>query len=622
MIIEKTFSRVLFCVGLGSFLMGCASGSGLRLKDGSKVALSARIDRTAQLSETRRLIEKGVAALDEGAHAEANACFNQALKLDTTSSPLHFLNGLAYHLQALNGDASLFEMAEQGYQLAVKFDSTHWQARYHLGLLFLDQKKYVPAQEQLAEALLFNDHDRDLLYSMVVASYYARDPVTADGALERLRAVEGDTERALRAFCMVKSALGDEMRASEGMERYSQLFGVTADADHLGSRMADWNKLHGYMGKSTGRAGVPVLKIIPASYDASSNDTGGSSGSAAGEGTGSSDEPVAEEKKMVIVDVVMVRTEENITTRKGINLLNGLAVQFGSNGNPAFSWSENRRQDGADNPWDVSKTITRALNVPAINYSLNIFNTHSDRAEVLARPTLVAMDGEQSTFFSGLDIQAATVGDSEGGYGGGSVQISQKVGVTLEITPTFLDDKSIKLRVHAQRRFLHTPSEDIVFENKIETSETDVSANVLMNFGETLVLSGLSEKETERIRDGVPLLQDLPGVQYLFSRKDSRDFQRSVLILLTPRPPQYVYREADEGQRGSGTAGKRSSLSELQARYSDWFKPYPNWASAFHHMQSNSLYREFRTGDVTLERWANQQSLGDRLRQALDFLYY
>jgi len=63
-------------------------------------------------------------------------------------------------------------------------------------------------------------------------------------------------------------------------------------------------------------------------------------------------------------------------------------------------------------------------------------------------------------------------------------------------------------------------------------------------------------------------------------------------------------------------------LSELQACYSDWFRPYPNWASVFHHMQANKLYREFRTGDVALEKWENQETRKNRLNTALDFLYF
>jgi len=171
----------------------------------------------------------------------------------------------------------------------------------------------------------------------------------------------------------------------------------------------------------------------------------------------------------------------------------------------------------------------------------------------------------------------------------------------------------------------------------VETTKIMVNANVVMEFGETLVLGGLSEKETSVTRDGVPVLQDIPGVQYLFSQKDTNDFQRSVLMLITPREPQYTYRkDAPPGspapaptpgspqaaEAAASGAGAETSMTELRARYGDWFKPYPNLASVFNQLNSSSIYREFRTGDVTLEKWDRQSTTSERIKQALDFLFY
>ena len=39
-------------------------------------------------------------------------------------------------------------------------------------------------------------------------------------------------------------------------------------------------------------------------------------------------------------------------------------------------------------------------------------------------------------------------------------------------------------------------------------------------------------------------------------------------------------------------------------------------------LQSNKFFREFRQGDVTMEKWERMHSTGDRLREALGFLYY
>lgn len=618
----KILLKVSFASLLVVSLMGCAAGITPARKVGEVVSmeLPQLLDEVRAgnhfSSETLQLVDSGLNAFGKANFPLANDHFNQALKLDPANSWLQFLNGLSYHFGALNGDSSLFELSEQGYALAIKFDQTSWIARYHLGLLYLDQKKYTLAQEQFAEALLFNERNPDLLYNMVVASYYAQDPETASGVLSRLNLYEPDSERALRATCMIRSALGDHAGAEASLETYKRLYVEDGNSSSLEGRIEDWRDYHDRIERvSTDSTGLPVQAAVYYPADKSERHLIRQAGI---HNASHEEDGAGEDNKMIIVDVVMVGTEEDISTRKGVNLLNGLSVQFGQadeNGyKPGYSWSASREKSGSD-PYSVSKTITQALTLPAITYSLNIFNSEAARAEILARPTLIALDGEESVFFSGLNVQASAVGSNDGG----SVEINERVGVTLAITPEFLDDKSIKLKVHAQRRFLRTPSADIVYQNKFETTETDVSANVIINYGETLVLSGLSEKETERLRDGVPFLQDVPGLQYFFSQKDTRDFQRSVMILLTPRQPQYVYRE---GKRKESKSGRSPAVNELQARYSDWFKPYPNWASMFHQLQSNSLYREFRTGDVTMERWTGQQSLLDRLRQALGFLYF
>jgi general secretion pathway protein D len=64
------------------------------------------------------------------------------------------------------------------------------------------------------------------------------------------------------------------------------------------------------------------------------------------------------------------------------------------------------------------------------------------------------------------------------------------------------------------------------------------------------------------------------------------------------------------------------SINVLRARYVDWFEPFPNLSSVFNSVNATNLYREFRTGDVTLEKWDRMNSTKYRLQQALDFLHY
>jgi general secretion pathway protein D len=574
---------------------------------------------TREISDLpRRIAAEGIKLLGEGDLDGASVLFNRALKLTPANSNLQLLNALTYHIQGIRDDNSKLDLAEEGYKLAIQFDPTNWIAHYQLGLLFMDRKDFKLAQGRFAEALLYRSDNPELLYNMVCASYYNRDPATAAATLGQLEQLEPDSPRTLRAAVMVKAALGRADEARGYYSRYSDMEDDREDVAGLFGRLQDWEHFHhrhaGDAGASP-RSDGGMLKVA----NTKSNDKEASASKSASPSPAGKSVPGAPD--MVIVDVVIVRSEEETRTRKGVNLLDGLSLQFGGyrasfgdydtdfNNSPA--WSQEFNDSESDRT-----VITSAINIPALHYSLNIFNSTNERNEVLARPTLVAQNGMESKFFSGINIRAAAVG--EGDSKSKPLLIEDDIGVTLKVTPKVIDSEKVQIFISASRTFLRTPSDDVDFQYRIETSKTDVEANVQMNFGETLILSGLSEKETENIRDGVPGLQDVPVVQYLFSKQNTLDFQKSVLILLTPRKPAYIYQDT-----ASLPPERRSEvLNELQARFSDWFKPYPNWASVFHHLQSNILYREFRTGDVTLERWESQKYLKNRLKAIVDFLYF
>jgi len=612
-------------------LAGCSSNSGF-----TNTSTASTSENRVE-SEAITIAKVGAELIQDGDFAGASTQFNKALKLDITNSSLQLLNGLAYHLMALKGDITFFPLAEQGYQLAIQYDTSNWLAYYYSGLLRMDQRDFAGAQEFFSEAILYKDNDPEILYSMSVSSYYAKDPEMAAAVLEKMREVAPDTPKALQASAMVMAALGNDEEAQKYLTEYEALTGDVQKSGDIEDRLSSWAAMHDRArlidtaAKASPVQAVDVAQLEPRAAptrrtparDQVNTDGEDNPGDQPAEWIAElndEEEDFVEDDpyRMVIVDVVIIRTEEDITTSKGVNLLNGLQLQFGGDASTGLDYqSVSTKTVG-----NTVKTITRAISIPSITYSLNIANSNTSRNEILARPTLVALSGEQSEFFSGVEVDAAAVGGNNGD--GSTVQVQKEIGVKLALLPEFLEDGRIKLNVVAERTFLTTPNtSSVTFTLRIDTSKTTVSANVVMNFGETLILSGLSEKETERTRDGVPFLQDIPGLQFLFSKRTTRDFQKSVLILMTPRPPSYTYQSDGQLKKTRAKQNQNErSLSELQARYSDWFKPYPNWASVYHHMQNNTLYREFRTGDVSMERWANQETLKSRLKQAMTFLYY
>ncbi len=564
---------------------------------------------------------KGLQSAAELDLKQASKALNEALQLDTRNSYLHFFNGFIYHLQARQGDTSKTDLAIEGYQQATRLDPGNWIAHEFLGLAMVEQKQYAKAQGAFAEVLLQRPEDPVVLSRMLAVSYLAGDARTACSMADRLGALpQGREEGFLRSSVAVYAACGEFTKAEAARTAFEAGGVSPADAERVGRRISQWQQFHRAKEAAAATDGARMIKtqLAAAMTDnlaaaaAAPAPTPAAAAPAAAATTGS-----ATGGRMVLVDVVMVRTEDSISTLKGVNLMSALQLQLGSGSAPAYSRNTTSSSEGS------TSILTRALTVPALAYSLNLANANSNLNEVLARPTLAAVEGMRSEFFSGTSLNAAVV---SGGSttGGSSVSIEKRYGVKLSVLPQIMPDGMIKLAIDASRTFLKPPSANIGFTYKLEISEILANANVVLRMGDTLVLGGLSEKESTNNRDGVPVLQDVPLLQYLFSQQTRTDYQRSVLILITPRPAAYTWlseesRAAAQAQDGDNPA---NSIEVLRARYGDWFKPYPNLASVFHHLNSADLYREFRTADVTLERWDRMSTTQERLKQALGFLYY
>lgn len=572
---------------------------------------------------------------------KASQAINEAVQLDPRNSYLHFFNGFIYHLQSRQGDGDKVDLAIEGYQQAVRFDPNNWIAHEFMGLALMEQKQYVRAQSAFAEVLLARPDDPEVLHRMLAASYLSGDSATACAVADQLDALKTATPGMLRSSVMVYAACGNFEKAKARRTAFSEKKATPEELSQLDRRILNWQNFYKINPDIIGSTSEPGSKknsgLMQTQFPPGG---GGSSGFGAPSGFGGSSgfgQPgqmggaadsgcapgaaQAGSNRMVLVDVVMVRTEDTISTKKGINLLNALSLQFGSSSAPAFSRSYNETTTAGNTTGTT--TLTRAITVPALAYSLNIANATSNLNEVLARPTLAAVECMRSEFFSGTALNAAVV-SSGNGLAGSAISIEKRYGVKLTITPQILKDGNIRLSVEASRTFLKPPSSDISFTYKLEISEILANANVVMRMGDTLILGGLSEKETTSNRDGVPLAQDVPLLQYFFSQQTKTDYQKSVLMLITPRPASYTWlSEKSKAAYASNPDDTFTpSLDVMRSRFSDWFRPYPNLASVFHHLNGADLYREFRTGDVTLETWDRMDSTRIRLKHAVDFLYY
>ena len=581
----------------------------------------------AQTSVITQLVSASTKALQDQKLDEASRLINLALKMDVTNSDLQFLNGLTYHLMGTAGDAAKFELAEQGYLQALKFDSSNLSAQYQLGLLYMDQRRYGLAQGHFAAVAVHRGDDPAVLYSLASASYYARDPKTAEAALRRLMDVAPearDKPEVLKAAALSLAAMDDRIGAAKYVVAYRKAAEDAHDVTTLDRRVRGWQSFYDNDAKVllAQYGGSDPYGGGDSPYGSTSDPYGGGSsygssapdpyGAGAASGQQGSDAAAQgggfTDPNMVVVDVVLIGTQEDVRNSRGINLLNGLQLQFGDplTGTVGFGFNRTRTKDNIGSGLAQStQTITRMISIPAVKYSLNIANSADANNQVLAKPSLVAQTGQTSEFFSGTEILAAAVS----GGNGDSVSVQKEVGVKLAVTPEILPDDMLRLHVVAERTFLTDPSNSVVFDFRLDTTKTNVNSTVTMKFDETLILGGLSERETSKSADGVPGLMDVPLINLLFSQRVTREFERSVLILITPRRPQYTRQDADrrdETQQSMSTLER--DIERLEQRHKDWFTPHPTFSQIMDKLQGREFFEEFRTGDVQIQSWQNDET--------------
>lgn len=568
-------------------------------------------------------IRAGVEHLGKRELIEASAGFNRALKFDPQDPNLHFLNALTYHLRAESGDTSQFEYADVGYRVTLQYDPGNYWAAYQLGRIAFRNQEYTKAQDAFAYALLLEPDNLSFRLALAVASYYAHDMSTALSAVTEATTQAPDDPRVYRVAAMVNAAVGRQDRAKAYLYRYeSQASPSKFQVAHLAARLGDWARVHRRGGIVLAQSMQDTSDILGQSQsteglspatDQSGDDSGSDSGGDSKEGKSAS-------SRMCLIDVTIIRQEERNNTNKGVNLLSGLQATLDTS-TTLFQYSRSRSRDGSGSSSDSNKTEAYGVKVtPAsVTYNLNIFNDNIDVNEVLARPSLLALDGKPSEFFSGAIWHVELTGTS-----GSEGTVSDiPIGVRLKVTPRFIDDQTIEIKVEAARAYVEDRASEPSFQHFAQTTKTTVVANAAMKFDQTLIISGLSEKETEKVKDGVPFLQNIPGIQYLFSNQTTADYNKSVLILLTPRQPHFVF--ADGTKKTSAKDQPKDpdqpSLEELK-KSPNYFKPAPVYEVVFKHLEDSQLYREFRAGDVTLETWDDPDSFSAMVERALGFLYY
>lgn len=325
--------------------------------------------------------------------------------------------------------------------------------------------------------------------------------------------------------------------------------------------------------------------------------------------------------KMAMIDAVLIRTVDVSSSSNGINLLQGLQI-FGG----AQRTTTTGQMPINASVMGVGTATAATLNSVSglVSYSMNIANAVTSSSQVVAKPTLTALDRIPSTFYSG---QVQTVGLNGGGVSGAQVS-NVPTGTSLSITPTFIDEDTMMLAVKVSRSFIDSTSPVGGFNAGISTQNHNVTANVKIRFGETLILDGLTDREYDKNRNGVPVLQEIPIIQYLFSNVTKSTYSENVIVLVTPR--RVVSNEADmkkleaDTMRRTGKFNPQELSVYQQITLFNKLQTAPaNADVAFNALnRDSSFFREVKNDILINNDWIAESETKRFLDSAANMLYF
>lgn len=506
-----------------------------------------------QLDSDAALLNAGVTALSAGDARTAIAPLSNLASRQTGNTAVQAMLALAYQ-RAERGNPENAELAMVGYDLALRADPGNGLAAGLAGRLAFDRGRYSEAAEFYARAVLADPAADGALLGLAAASYMAGDVSMASLAASRAEqtAAKPETRRAaLRLAMLANGALSQTAAARTAYRALEAL--APAEATTAAVRLAQ----------------LEQTSAVDAAVAGESLPDGGGA-IAAG------DSP-----DQVSVDMAIVLSQNTQRERIGLNLLDGLALNY-SYGNQF----QRTRQSapGFDPAVTSQRVITQAIGVPQLTYNLNIFNRGGQFYNVVARPSLTAFRGETSEFFIGRSVKVAVSGVNTAAL----EQID--IGIEMTVTPIEITPDGTRVRIAATRSFL-TADPAGNFTEALTTFRQRVAATAQIRFGETLILSGLSEQVDDNTFSKTPVLGDLPLVQNLFRQKNTTRRQDAALILITP-------------SRVGRIVGRPFMRSDSLARISEiWTRvidPSANAASVAAQLSKPRRFSRMRVGDARL----------------------
>lgn len=153
-----------------------------------------------------------------------------------------------------------------------------------------------------------------------------------------------------------------------------------------------------------------------------------------------------------------------------------------------------------------------------------------NKLNILSSPSITTLDNQKAFTENGERVPYVTTETS-----GGTLTQTTKfedVVLRLEIIPHVIDGKNLKMSILVKKDELDMTRKSSMGDPYIIKKQTQTE--LIVQDGETIVISGLTKQTNSAGQSGVPWLKDIPVLGWAFKSDSKGDNMEEVLIFITP----------------------------------------------------------------------------------------
>jgi len=164
----------------------------------------------------------------------------------------------------------------------------------------------------------------------------------------------------------------------------------------------------------------------------------------------------------------------------------------------------------------------------SINVILQALETQGV-VKVVSSPKVVTQNNKKAKVLSGQKIPYPT---TQSGSSSGAITVAfADANLSLEVTPQITNDGTILMDIHVEKS-------DANFSQEVSGTPTIttklIETQVLVKDGGTAVMGGVYKNTNSTSKTGVPFLENLPLLGFLFRNKTDKDNNDELLVFITP----------------------------------------------------------------------------------------